>query len=74
MMSKTFPKSRFNGYDFSKEAITAGLAEAKHLKLKNVYFEIKDVTSLQETAKYDLITAFDAIYDQVRTSQMSCIS
>ena len=34
--------------------------------LKNARFEVRDVASLDETATYDLITAFDAIHDQAK--------
>jgi ubiquinone/menaquinone biosynthesis C-methylase UbiE len=65
LMGKTFPRSQFTGYDFSEEAISAGVKEAKNFDLINVRFEEKDVTTLQEDSQYDLITAFDAIHDQV---------
>jgi len=65
LMGKTFPKSQFTGYDFSEEAISAGVKEANNFDLINVRFEEKDVTTLQEDSQYDLVTAFDAIHDQV---------
>lgn len=34
--------------------------------LSNARFEVKDVTTLGEVGRYDLITAFDAIHDQAR--------
>jgi ubiquinone/menaquinone biosynthesis C-methylase UbiE len=69
-MGKTFPKSRFTGYDFSGAAISAGVKEAKNLDLINVRFEEKDVTTLQADSRYDLITAFDAIHDLVRPDRV----
>ncbi len=70
LMAKTFPKSKFIGYDFSEEAISVCSTEAKNLGLTNVRFEEKDVTILQTDCQYDLITAFDAIHDQVRPDQV----
>jgi 2-polyprenyl-3-methyl-5-hydroxy-6-metoxy-1,4-benzoquinol methylase len=70
LMAKTFPNSRFTGYDFSEEAIGRARREAKSLGLENVRFEIKDAATLDETAKYDLITAFDAIHDQARPASV----
>ena len=66
LMAKAFSNSRFVGYDFSEDGISAGKAEAKQLGLTNARFEVKDVAELSETAKYDLITVFDAIHDQAQ--------
>jgi len=64
LMAKTFPKSSFTGYDFSEEAIASGSAEAARQGLANIRFEARDVARIDEPARYDLITAFDAIHDQ----------
>lgn len=64
LMAKCFPKSRFTGYDFSEEGVAAGKAEAERYGLTNVRFEVKDVTSLDASEQYDLITTFDAVHDQ----------
>ena len=66
LMANAFSNSRFVGYDFSEGGISAGTAEAKQLGLTNARFEVKDVAELNETAKYDLITVFDAIHDQAQ--------
>lgn len=60
-LARRFPASRFRGYDLSSEAIAAAQAEAP----ANATFEARDVTELGEAASYDLITAFDAIHDQI---------
>ena len=64
LMARKFPNSRFLGYDFSEEAIARARAEAQKYGTKNVRFEVKDVTALEEKASYDLITTFDAVHDQ----------
>jgi 2-polyprenyl-3-methyl-5-hydroxy-6-metoxy-1,4-benzoquinol methylase len=64
LMARTFPKSNFTGYDFSEDAIDEARAEAARNGLSNVRFEAKDVAEINETACYDLVTAFDAIHDQ----------
>jgi 2-polyprenyl-3-methyl-5-hydroxy-6-metoxy-1,4-benzoquinol methylase len=64
LMARTFPNSRFTGYDFSEEAIACARAEAKEHGATNVRFEVKDVAALDEKASYDLITTFDAVHDQ----------
>jgi 2-polyprenyl-3-methyl-5-hydroxy-6-metoxy-1,4-benzoquinol methylase len=66
LMATAFPNSRFAGYDFSEEGIAAGKAEAQELGLTNARFEVQDAATLDETAKYDLITVFDAIHDQAQ--------
>jgi ubiquinone/menaquinone biosynthesis C-methylase UbiE len=70
LMAKTFPKTQLTGYDFSEEAISVGMTEAKNLGLTNVRFEEKDVTTLQTHSQYDLITAFDAIHDQAEPDKV----
>jgi len=65
LMAASFPASRFTGYDFSEEAIAAGKMAAQKQGLINLRFEVKDVTSLEITDHFQLITAFDAIHDQV---------
>ena len=65
-MAKIFPNSRFKGYDFSPEAIAKAQTEANQLSLTNIQFEVKDAATIDEVEKYDLITTFDAIHDQVK--------
>ena len=36
------------------------------MRLRNIQFEIRDVASIQEFEKYDLIIAFDTIHDQAQ--------
>ena len=64
VMARAFPKSRFTGYDFSEEGIAAGRLEARGLA--NAQFEVVDVATIQESARFDFITAFDAIHDQAQ--------
>ena len=66
LMARTFPNSRFAGYDFSDEGVAAGKAEASSWKLTNTRFQVKDAATLNEPASYDLITAFDTIHDQAQ--------
>jgi len=65
-MAMAFPNSNFVGYDLCKETIAYANKEAKQLQLNNLRFEQRDVTALNETAKFDLITALDAIHDQAQ--------
>jgi 2-polyprenyl-3-methyl-5-hydroxy-6-metoxy-1,4-benzoquinol methylase len=64
LMARTFPNSRFSGYDFSEEAIARARAEAQEHGTANVRFEVKDAAALDEKECYDLITTFDAVHDQ----------
>lgn len=65
-MAKTFPNSRFKGYDISEEAIARATAEAQSLGLTNIQFQVKDAATLTEIEEYDLILTFDAIHDQAK--------
>jgi hypothetical protein len=38
--------------------------------LTNVKFEVKDVASINEYEKYDLITAFDVIHNQAQPAKV----
>ncbi|GAA4412195.1 class I SAM-dependent methyltransferase [Fodinibacter luteus] len=64
LLARAFPASTFVGYDFSEEALTVARAEAQDWGLGNARFEVRDVTSLDGTGTFGLITAFDAIHDQ----------
>lgn len=66
MLARAFPKSRFDGYDFSEEAIKRGVDEAKAWGLRNARFEVRDVAKLGLKGAVDFITAFDAIHDQAQ--------
>ncbi len=70
VMAHSFPNSRFTGYDFSDEGIAAAQAEAKQLGLTNASFIVKDAAQLEVKGGYDLVTAFDAIHDQVKPTQV----
>jgi 2-polyprenyl-3-methyl-5-hydroxy-6-metoxy-1,4-benzoquinol methylase len=70
IMARAYPKSNFVGYDISTEGIESARHEAKVWNLTNASFEIKDVTTLNELEKYDLITAFDTIHDQAQPTKV----
>ena len=69
-LARTFPASRFAGYDASEQAIATARAEAGRRKLTNVRFDVRDVSHIGEAARYDLVTAFDAIHDQSKPAQV----
>jgi 2-polyprenyl-3-methyl-5-hydroxy-6-metoxy-1,4-benzoquinol methylase len=64
LMARTWPASRFTGYDLSPEAVANAKREASELGLRNVHFEVRDLCDLDATDRFDVITAFDAIHDQ----------
>lgn len=73
LMAKTFPKSNFIGYDLSEEAIDYAKTQAEKQALKNVSFEVRDLTDYNITAqpnKYDFVTTFDAVHDQARPDNL----
>lgn len=70
LLAEAFPNSRFIGYDFSEEGVAAGREEAQAKRLTNVSFEVRDVTNLNVSNAFDLITAFDAIHDQAHPGQV----
>ena len=73
LMAKIYPKSRFTGYDLSDDAIEYAREQAANEGLKNIHFEVRDLTNFNETAsekKYDFITTFDAVHDQARPDNL----
>jgi SAM-dependent methyltransferase len=65
LMGRAYPRSTFVGYDLAEDAIAQAEEEARLMKLPNVQFQVLDVAKLPPEPKFDLITAFDAIHDQV---------
>lgn len=63
-LAAAFPRSQFTGYDLCEDAIAAATARAKERDLRNVTFEVHDVSDLGPADQFDFITAFDAIHDQ----------
>ncbi len=70
LLARTFPNSRFVGYDISEEAIARARTEAEENGTKNVRFEVKDAAALDEKARYDLIATFDSVHDQAHPAAM----
>lgn len=70
LMGKVFSRSEFTGCDISHEGISSAKEEAKNMGLTNVQFEIKDALLVEELGKFDLITAFDTIHDQVQPTKV----
>lgn len=69
LLAENFPKSRFVGLDLSEEAVAYARSEADRAELRNLRFEIRDLTNFHREAPekaFDLVTAFDAIHDQAR--------
>jgi SAM-dependent methyltransferase len=70
LMAEAFPRSRFAGFDFSGTGIAAARAEADRKRLPNARFEQRDAARLEEVARFDFITTFDAVHDQARPDLM----
>lgn len=74
LLARTFPNSRFSGYDLSEDAVARGRAEAAEHGTTNIRFEAKDASNLEEEGSYDLITTFDAVHDQAKHAEvLRCI-
>jgi SAM-dependent methyltransferase len=70
LMAEAFPRSRFTGFDFSAGGIAAARAEASRKGLQNARFEQRDAARLDEVARFDFVTTFDAVHDQARPDQV----
>ena len=65
LMAQAFPASTFVGYDIGQDAIASARQEAQTGGLDNASFEVQDARHFPTEPQFDLITAFDAIHDQV---------
>ncbi len=68
LMAAEFPASRFAGYEISESGLEVARALTAEKGLGNLSFELIDVTQepiADESRKFDLITTFDAVHDQV---------
>jgi 2-polyprenyl-3-methyl-5-hydroxy-6-metoxy-1,4-benzoquinol methylase len=70
VMAQAFPASRFTGIDFSDEGLAVGAAEAQSRGLTNATFVKADVSQLDLTESYDVVTVFDAIHDQAQPAKV----
>ncbi len=73
LMARTFPRSRFTGFDLCPEPLAKARAEAFATGQTNIRFEQRDLTAFDTegtSRQYDLITAFDAIHDQARPDRV----
>lgn len=59
----------FVGYDVAEEAIKGATADSKTLNYFNTLFEVKNLLTVEPTKKFDFITAFDVIHDQINPSR-----
>jgi 2-polyprenyl-3-methyl-5-hydroxy-6-metoxy-1,4-benzoquinol methylase len=69
MLAERFPKSTFQGYDLSVDAIAFARAQAEDRGLANVTFEQRDLSTFDEDAEpgaFAFVTTFDAVHDQAR--------
>jgi ubiquinone/menaquinone biosynthesis C-methylase UbiE len=70
LMAEAFPNSEFVGIDISKKAITHAQDAAKGHDISNIAFFELDAATLKANpaygAKFDYVTAFDAVHDQTR--------
>jgi SAM-dependent methyltransferase len=64
LLARTFPNSRFTGFDFSDETIDYARNEARENGSTNVRFLKKDAAHFLDTEAFDLICTFDAVHDQ----------
>ncbi|MEO1019226.1 MAG: class I SAM-dependent methyltransferase [Pseudomonadota bacterium] len=63
-MAARFPGSQFTGYDLGANAIDDAKRAAREAGLRNIQFEVRDLTGFDERERYDFVTSFDAVHDQ----------
>jgi SAM-dependent methyltransferase len=65
LMAQAYPRSAFVGHDIAADAIERAERERVAMGVPNAQFGVLDVAQLPATPQFDVITAFDAIHDQV---------
>ena len=68
--AREFPASWFLGVDIDGQVLAAAEAERARLGLGNAAFCVGDAARLPAGARFDLITAFDAVHDQHSPQQV----
>jgi len=64
LLARTYPRSRFTGYDIAADAIDRARREAAGWGLTNATFEVCDATRMPTDPPFAAVFAFDAIHDQ----------
>ncbi len=70
MLAAEFPLSRFEGFDIADHAVENARRDAEAAGSANVEFVVRDAAALDEAARFDLITSFDAVHDQAHPDRM----
>lgn len=70
LTASIFPRSSFRGYDPHPRHVESASWRAFELGLTNVQFEMREAADLDEPARYDLITDFDALRHHARPKQV----
>ncbi|MGH7958880.1 MAG: class I SAM-dependent methyltransferase [Opitutaceae bacterium] len=69
-LARRFPRSRFLGIDFSREAITWARSQVEEDCPKNLRYEIRDAAAIDYDNEFDFIATFDAVHDQARPDRV----
>jgi SAM-dependent methyltransferase len=63
LLAQALPEAEVIGYDQYADGLELARAEAAHLDLDNIRFEVADARDVAADGAFDLITAFDVIHD-----------
>lgn len=70
ILAAEYPNSRFTGFDIADAALDRARAEAAEAGTSNIEFVTRDAAALDEPARFDVITSFDAVHDQAHPDKM----
>ncbi len=70
MLAAEFPNSRFTGFDIAASALDRARTEAAEAGSTNIEFVERDAAQLDEPARFDIVTSFDAVHDQAHPDAM----
>jgi SAM-dependent methyltransferase len=66
LLARTYPNSRFTGYEISEEGMAAGRREAEANGCTNIQFITQDAATINDEEAFDLVCTFDAVHDQAK--------
>jgi len=69
-MARTYPNSKFYGYDVDKTSIDRARELIKTEKLPNLFFEQRDAEQLSPELKFDFILTFDVVHDLAKPKEV----
>jgi SAM-dependent methyltransferase len=70
-MAQAFPRSRFHGYETSRNALARAEQNRARAGVSDVHFHHAQESPLPADGRFDLITTFDCVHDMTRPAEVA---